>query len=110
MNTAHRVDKLRAIPAKIRFVSAEPLLESLKDLDISGMNWLIAGGESGENFRPMRWRWAEELRQKCEAANVAYFFKQRAGFQSGKGERYVADKALHVWPEVNLNVTAVEQG
>ena len=83
METAWRVDELRKIPAVVHFISAEPMLESLADLDLTGIQWLIAGGESGENYRRMQKAWAEELRRKCEAANVTFFFKQSAAYESG---------------------------
>jgi protein gp37 len=57
-----RVDVLRQIPAQIRFISAEPLLESLADIELQGYQWFIAGGESGSGYRPMQETWAREPR------------------------------------------------
>lgn len=74
-----RIDKLRQTPATVKFVSAEPLLGSLADADLSGVDWLIAGGESGPNFRVMNEQWARELRDKCLKEGVAFFFKQWGG-------------------------------
>lgn len=71
-----RIDKLRTIPAKIRFLSVEPLLEDLGEINIDGIHWVIVGGESGSNARPMKAEWAENIRQQCENCDVAYFFKQ----------------------------------
>jgi protein gp37 len=73
---AFRVDHLRATGAAVRFVSAEPLLGSLAALDLSGVDWLIAGGESGAGSRPMHPAWPRELRDACVAAGTAFFFKQ----------------------------------
>lgn len=79
MDQAWRVDRLRQVPAAVRFVSAEPLLGSLADLELSGIDWLITGGESGPNHRPMDPEWVTELRDSCRAAGVAFFFKQWGG-------------------------------
>ncbi|MYD05106.1 MAG: phage Gp37/Gp68 family protein [Acidimicrobiia bacterium] len=76
---AFRVNHLRTVPAAIRFVSAEPLLCPLPDLDLSGIHWVIVGGESGPRSRPMQESWAIDLRDKCAAADVAFFFKQWGG-------------------------------
>ncbi len=76
-----RVDVLRTIPSRIRFISAEPLLESLADINLAGIHWLIVGGESGPKFRPMDINWAQELRDRCRQANVGFFFKQVAAFR-----------------------------
>ena len=84
---AFRLDHLRTVPAKVRFVSAEPLLGPLPDLDLSGIHWLIAGGESGRGARPMEEAWALDLRDQCATANVAFFFKQWGGLTSKSGGR-----------------------
>jgi protein gp37 len=76
-----RVDVLRTIPARVRFISAEPLLESLADINLSGIHWLIAGGESGPKFRAMDMEWARELRDRCHAQGVGFFFKQESAFR-----------------------------
>ena len=74
-----RINHLRSVPAAVRFISAEPLLGPLYDLDLSTIHWLIAGGESGHNARPMNEEWALDLRDQCAAADVAFFFKQWGG-------------------------------
>ncbi|HXM32270.1 MAG TPA: phage Gp37/Gp68 family protein [Chthoniobacterales bacterium] len=71
-----RVDELRKIPARVHFISAEPLLAGLPGLDLSHIEWLIVGGESGPGFRPMKTEWARELRDKAQGAGTAFFFKQ----------------------------------
>lgn len=73
---APRIDRLRDVPASVRFVSAEPLLGPLDDLDLSNVNWLIVGGESGPNARPMSADWVRSLRDQCAAQGTAFFFKQ----------------------------------
>ena len=71
-----RADHLRKTPASIRFVSAEPLLGPLPSLDLTGIDWLIAGGESGPQARPMHPDWVRDLRDRCVEAGVAFFLKQ----------------------------------
>ena len=70
-----RIDALREIPAAVRFLSCEPLLGPL-ELDLDGMGWVIAGGESGPRARPMRPEWARGVRDQCLASGVPFFFKQ----------------------------------
>jgi protein gp37 len=74
-----RIDRLRETPAATKFLSCEPLLSSLPDLDLQGIDWLIAGGESGPNARPMNPAWVMDLRDQCDRAGVAFFFKQWGG-------------------------------
>jgi protein gp37 len=78
---AGRADFLCQVPAPVRFVSAEPLLGDLIDLELDGIDWVIAGGESGPNWRPMELEWVRNLRDYCVSDCVAFFFKQYAGFQ-----------------------------
>jgi protein gp37 len=82
-----RADYLRTVDASVRFISAEPLLGSLEDLDLTDIDWLIAGGESGHRHRPMRAEWARELRDRCQDESVAFFFKQWGGRTSKTGGR-----------------------
>jgi protein gp37 len=84
-----RVDDLRRVPAKVRFVSCEPLLGPLR-LDLEGISWVIVGGESGARARPLNPQWVRQIRQQCEEAGVPFFFKQwgafnEAGAKVGKG-------------------------
>jgi len=71
-----RIDKLRNIPAKIKFLSVEPLLEDIGEIDLTGIDWVIVGGESGPKARPMKKQWALNVKRQCEEQNVAFFFKQ----------------------------------
>lgn len=73
---AHRIDTLRSIPAVVRFLSIEPLLGPIPELDLRGIHWVIVGGESGPKARPMKPEWVEIIRDLCIAANVPFFFKQ----------------------------------
>jgi protein gp37 len=84
-----RIDDLRKVPAAIRFLSCEPLLGPLT-LDLSGIHWVIVGGESGPRARPMRADWARRVRDQCQEAGVPFFFKQwgahdERGVRVGKG-------------------------
>ena len=91
---AFRINHLRSVPAAVRFISAEPLLGPLPNLDLSSIHWLIAGGESGHNARPMNEEWVLDLRDQCAAADVAFFFKQWGGRTPKAGGR-VLDGTLH---------------
>ena len=76
-----RINQLRDTPAAIRFLSLEPLLEDLGQLDLTGIDWVIVGGESGPKARPMHPQWARNIRDQCVAAGVPYFFKQWGGWK-----------------------------
>ena len=71
-----RIEKLRAIPATIKFLSMEPLLEDLGEVDLSGIDWVIVGGESGPKARPMKEEWVNNIKKQCEKYDVPFFFKQ----------------------------------
>lgn len=103
-----RVDDLRHVPAAVRFVSAEPLLGPLSSLDLEGVDWLIAGGESGHQARPVDASWVTELRDACANADVAFFFKQwggrtpKAGGRDLEGRTWDALPLAHPrWPLAN---------
>jgi protein gp37 len=74
-----RVDDLRRVPAAVRFLSCEPLLGPLEALDVTGIDWVIVGGESGPRYRPMQEDWVTGIRDTCQEAGVAFFFKQWGG-------------------------------
>ena len=69
-----RIDYLRVVDAKIKFLSCEPLLERLPNLDLHGMDWVIVGGESGRKCRPMKEEWVTEIRDKCKALDIPFLF------------------------------------
>jgi len=71
-----RIDSLRLVPAAVRFLSVEPLLESLGCLNLEGIHWLIVGGESGPGARPMQENWVREIKTQCDAGEIPFFFKQ----------------------------------
>ncbi|MBP6825820.1 MAG: phage Gp37/Gp68 family protein [Saprospiraceae bacterium] len=74
--TKHRINILQKIPAKIRFLSVEPLISDIGKLDLNGIHWVIVGGESGPKARPMRPEWAINVQSQCDQQDVAFFFKQ----------------------------------
>jgi protein gp37 len=82
-----RIDDLRRTSAAIKFLSLEPLLGPLTKLDLSGIDWVIAGGESGPGARPMRKEWVVAIRDQCAAARVPFFFKQWGGVNKKKAGR-----------------------
>ena len=75
-----RIEELRNVTVPVRFLSAEPLLEDLGELNLEGIHWVIVGGESGKGARPMNPEWAENIQRQCETQNVAFFFKQWGGW------------------------------
>jgi protein gp37 len=96
----HRADYLREVDAKVRFISAEPLLGPLDGLDLSAIHWLIAGGESGPKHRPMKIEWARELRDRCRDEEVAFFFKQWGGHRPKSGGRLLDGRT---WDELPMS-------
>lgn len=94
----HRLDLLREVPAAIRFVSFEPLLSEIANVDLREISWAIVGGESGPGARVMRPEWATSLRDQCLQANVAFFFKQWGGFRKKQAGRKLEGKLWNQMP------------
>jgi protein gp37 len=92
-----RIDLLRQVPANVRFLSCEPLLGSL-NLDLTGIDWVIVGGESGQKHRPMKIEWAESIRDQCQKAKVAFFFKQVGGKTPKSGGSLLSGQLLQQMP------------
>jgi protein gp37 len=101
-----RATYLREVPAAVRFISAEPLLGPLEALDLSDIDWLIAGGESGHGHRPVRAEWLRDLRDTCLAAGVAFFFKQWGGPRSKSGGRQLDGREHSDMPTVTATSAA----
>jgi phage protein Gp37/Gp68 len=97
-----RVEALRASPAAVRFLSIEPLLEDLGALDLSGIHWVIVGGESGPGARSMRPEWVESIREQCASAGIPFFFKQWGGVQKKKAGRLLNDRTYDELPPRRL--------
>jgi protein gp37 len=99
-----RADYLRRVDqAKVRFISAEPLLGPLHGLNLDGIDWLIAGGESGPRHRPVKEEWLVDLRDHCLAAGVPYFFKQWGGSRPKAGGRLLQGRE---WSEMPIGVAS----
>lgn len=92
-----RVDDLRSVPAAVRFLSCEPLLGPLSQLSVDGVSWVITGGESGPDARPIDPEWVREIRDNCMSANVAFFHKQWGGRTPKAGGRTLDGE---VWNEM----------
>ena len=95
----HRADYLREVPAAVRFISAEPLLGPLERLDLDGIDWLIAGGESGPKHRRCDPGWIRDLRDRCAVEGVAFFFKQWGGRTSKSKGRTLDGRIYGAMPE-----------
>jgi protein gp37 len=98
MDVARRADELREVPAAVRFISAEPLLGPLDELDLDGIHWVIGGGESGRGFRPCDRAWARGLRDLCQQAGVAFFWKQWGGITPKAGGRELDGREWNEYP------------
>lgn len=97
---AVRLKHLHAANASVKFVSFEPLLGPVGDLDLEGIDWVIVGGESGPGARPMEAAWALQIRDICERDGVAFFFKQWGGVRPKSGGRLLDGREWNQYPEV----------
>jgi protein gp37 len=102
-----RIAHLRAAPASIRFLSLEPLLGHLGRLDLAGIDWVIAGGESGPGARAMDANWVRSIRDQCVGQGVAFFFKQWGGARKSGG-RTLDNREWDEYPERRAFVAAAE--
>jgi protein gp37 len=96
----YRIDHLRETSAHIKFLSLEPLLGPLKNLNLNGIDWAIVGGESGPGARPMKINWVTDLRDQCACANVPFFFKQWGGVNKKKTGRLLDGQTWDEMPVV----------
>jgi protein gp37 len=93
-----RIDDLRHTRAAVRFLSVEPLLEDLGPFDLTGIHWVIVGGESGPGARPMQPEWVRSIRRQCREQRVPFFFKQWGGVQKGKHGRLLDGRTYDEFP------------
>jgi protein gp37 len=93
-----RIEHLRDAPGRVRFLSIEPLLEDLGEFDLSGIDWVIVGGESGPGARPMEKEWVLSIRDQCKSANVPFFFKQWGGVRKSKNGRKLEGRTHDEYP------------
>lgn len=98
MAVAGRVDRLRTTPARVKFISAEPLLGPLDGLSLEGIDWVIGGGESGPRYRPTELAWARGLRDAALAAGVPFFWKQWGGSTPKAGGRLLDGRTWEEYP------------
>jgi protein gp37 len=94
----HRIEHLQRAPAKVKFLSIEPLLEDLGTLDLSGISWVIVGGESGRGARPMDEAWVLSIRDQCRRAGVDFFFKQWGGVRKKDAGRDLRGRTYDEMP------------
>jgi protein gp37 len=94
-----RIPDLQASPARVRFLSIEPLLEDLGKFDLSGISWAIVGGESGPGARPMKKEWVISVRDQCRKSYVPFFFKQWGGVRKRKTGRLLNGRTYDEYPE-----------
>jgi protein gp37 len=98
-----RIDHLRAAPAAMRFLSVEPLLEDLGELNLDNIHWVIVGGESGPGARPMEKDWVINIRNQCRKAKVPFFFKQWGGVRKKATGRKLAGRTYDEMPKRRLS-------
>jgi protein gp37 len=102
----HRIDDLRKVSAVVRFLSFEPLLGPISEIDLSGIDWVIVGGESGPGARPLKHQWVRSIRDQCIEKHVPFFFKQWGGTNKKKAGRELDGRA---WTQIPKNtVTRTE--
>lgn len=104
-----RIDYLRQTDAPVKFLSCEPLLEDLGELDLTGIDWVICGGESGHKARPMHPDWVRNIQRQCKEQNVPFFFKQWGEFTPVKSSIEYLELPKTYWIDFNGQVTTVEK-
>lgn len=97
-----RIDELRTVPAHVRFLSCEPLLGPLRNMNLKDIHWVIVGGESGPRSRPIEEEWVWDIKEQCEKEHVAFFFKQWGGVQKHRNGRLLKDELYEEYPEAQL--------
>jgi protein gp37 len=109
-----RIEVLKKIPAKIRFLSIEPLLEDLGAVDFSDIHWVIVGGESGNKARKMKKKWVENIQKQCDEQNIAFFFKQWGTWGADEKKRnkhkngkLLNNKLYQNYPEIEISTQAL---
>ncbi|MBI2419800.1 MAG: phage Gp37/Gp68 family protein [Ignavibacteriales bacterium] len=98
--TMHRIELLQNTGARVKFLSCEPLLSALPNMPLKKIDWVIVGGESGRTPRPMKEEWVVEIKEQCQNANVAFYFKQWGGTNKKKNGRILDGKRYDEMPQV----------
>jgi protein gp37 len=101
----YRIDFLKKTNAHIKFLSIEPLLGSIPQVDLCGIDWVIVGGESGPKSRPMKKEWVTEIRDQCLDANIPFFFKQWGGTNKRKTGRKLEGKTWSQMPPIMTSIS-----
>ncbi len=102
----YRIDNLRQSGAQIKFLSIEPLLDDLGEINLDGIDWVIVGGESGPKSRPMKKQWVESIKEQCLASRVPFFFKQWGGTNKKKAGRLLEGRTWDEMPNQALHQTS----
>ena len=101
----NRIDHLRQTNARTKFLSLEPLIGPLPNLNLKNIDWVIVGGESGHNPRPMNPNWVLDIQEQCEQNDVAFFFKQWGGKNKKKAGRTLNGRTYEEMPEIELQLS-----
>ena len=96
----NRIDDLRMSGAQVKFLSIEPLLGPIPEMDLSGIDWVIVGGESGPGARPIEPEWVVDIRDQCLTASIPFFFKQWGGFNKKKAGRMLEGRTWDQMPQI----------
>jgi protein gp37 len=104
-----RIRHLQEAPAGVRFLSIEPLIGPIGKLDLTGIDWVIAGGESGPGAREMKLEWARDVRDQCHESGVAFFFKQWGGLRPKSGGRELDGRKWSQFPDVSASYAVAAQ-
>jgi len=96
-----RIAHLQTVPVQVRFLSLEPLLAPIPNLPLDNIHWVIVGGESGPEHRPIRAEWVRSMRDQCRAKGIPFFFKQWGGFNSKAGGCLLDGRKWHEWPSTS---------
>jgi protein gp37 len=99
-DTVHRIENLRDIGARVKFLSCEPLLTALLEMNLTGIDWVIVGGESGRTPRPMKEEWVIDIKEQCQKSDVAFYFKQWGGTNKKKNGRLLKGKRYDKMPTI----------
>jgi protein gp37 len=97
-----RIDLLRQTNARVKFLSCEPLIGTLSKMNLSGIDWVIVGGESGRNPRPMNEEWVLDIMDQCKDADVKFFFKQWGGTNKKKNGRLLGNRTYDEMPSIAI--------
>jgi protein gp37 len=104
----YRIDCLRNVPSAIRFLSMEPLLSAIENMNLDNIDWVIVGGESGPGSRPIQKKWVRDIRKQCRNAKIPFFFKQWGGTNKKKTGRLLDNRIYDEMPSLNHQLLATQ--